>query len=220
MERQTRQHLEGAERSDGAGDHHQSADRQVVQGHRHRGRQFGEGVGPRRRQREDRSGTSSSPPRASPKSPDGGWLCPNALNATPVIDRATSTVYVLGGRRQAARLERLQRRGPRCALPVHASLLEDVEPEYLGRESLYTTVSQGCNGARSAIYAVNLKDPDHKVMKAISSPTGGAGIWGRAGAAVTSTGLAIGETGRRSVRSRGGQVLGHLLRRDSCRAAT
>jgi len=31
----------------------------------------------------------------TPKNPAGGWLCPNALNATPVIDKKARTVYVL-----------------------------------------------------------------------------------------------------------------------------
>src|SRR5260370_6752232 len=31
----------------------------------------------------------------APKNPKGHWLCPNALNATPLIDRQSTTVYVL-----------------------------------------------------------------------------------------------------------------------------
>ncbi len=129
-----------------------------------------------------------------PKSPDGGWLCPNALNATPVIDRATNTVYVLGGDGRLHVLNVFNGEDRVAPFQFTPPFSKTWSLNVAGG-NLYTTVSQGCNGARSAIYAVNLKDPDHKVMKAISSPTGGAGIWGRAGAAVTSTGLAIGETG-------------------------
>ena len=62
-------------------------------------------------------------------------------------------------------------------------------------DTLYTATSQGCNGVRSAFYSVNLKDPSRKVSSFSASPTGGAGIWGRAGVAVTSNGLVVGETG-------------------------
>jgi len=130
----------------------------------------------------------------SPKSPDGGWLCPYALNATPVIDRSTSTVYVLAGDGKLHAMNVFNGEDRIAPFQFTPPFSKNWSLNLVAG-MLYTTVSQGCNGAKSAIYAVNLKDPEHKVMKAISSPTGGAGIWGRAGAAVTSAGLVIGETG-------------------------
>jgi outer membrane protein assembly factor BamB len=134
------------------------------------------------------------PIEGAPKSPEGGWLCPYALNATPVIDRSTSTAYVLAGDGRLHALN-VHNGEDRIAPFQFTPPFSKTWSLNLWRGVLYTTVSQGCNGARSAIYAVDVKDPDHKVMKAISSPTGGAGIWGRAGAAITSEGLVIGETG-------------------------
>ena len=71
---------------------------------------------------------------------------------------------------------------------------------------LYTTISQNCNGVRSGVYAMDLSNADRKVAY-FEAGTNGAGIWGRAGAAVTSDGRVIVETGdgrsiRRSTRWR------------------
>ncbi len=59
---------------------------------------------------------------------------------------------------------------------------------------LYTTISQNCNGVRSGVYAMDLNSADRKVSYFEAGPNG-AGIWGRAGAAVTSDGKLIVETG-------------------------
>ena len=70
---------------------------------------------------------------------------------------------------------------------------------------LYTTTSQGCGGVRSAVYAMNIADANRPVTKFVVGPTGGAGIWGRAGGAISAvTGLIYAETGRRYLRSGGG----------------
>ena len=57
---------------------------------------------------------------------------------------------------------------------------------------LYTTTSQGCAGNPNQIWAVDLGDPQHKVMTA--SPKSG-GLWGRSGAAIDSSGTAWAPTG-------------------------
>jgi outer membrane protein assembly factor BamB len=75
---------------------------------------------------------------------------------------------------------------PAFAKPWSLSLVDNV---------LYTTTSQGCNGVRSGVYAMNLADPSHQISYFQASSTAGAGIWGRAGAAVTSSGNIIVETG-------------------------
>jgi outer membrane protein assembly factor BamB len=59
---------------------------------------------------------------------------------------------------------------------------------------LYTTLSQGCNGTRSGVYAIDLKDPNRPV-KFFQSDTAGGGVWGRAGVAVSSDGLIFAATG-------------------------
>jgi len=57
---------------------------------------------------------------------------------------------------------------------------------------IFTTTSQGCAGNPNQIWAVDITDPDHKVMT--FHPKSG-GLWGRTGAAVDSTGTAWAPTG-------------------------
>jgi outer membrane protein assembly factor BamB len=130
----------------------------------------------------------------SPKNPAGHWLCPNALNATPVVDKRSRTVYVLASDGKLHSLNFIN--GEDMAPPVQFT------PPFaktwslnIVDNTLYSATSQGCNGVRSAVYAMNLSDPKRPVAMFQSSPTGGAGIWGRAGAAVTSSGMIVVETG-------------------------
>ncbi len=131
------------------------------------------------------SGTPKSPPH---------WLCPNSLTATPVIDKRSRTVYLItsdGKLRSLNVVNGEDRQPPAQFVPEFSknwslNLVDGV---------LYTAVSQGCNGAKSAVYAMNLLDPQRPVASFFSTTTGGAGIWGRAGVAVTSTGVVYAETG-------------------------
>jgi outer membrane protein assembly factor BamB len=130
----------------------------------------------------------------APKNPNGHWLCPNALNATPVIDKRTRSVYVLASDGKLHSLNFIN--GEDMAPPVQFT------PPFaktwslnLVDKTLYTTTSQGCNGVRSAVYSMDLGDPKRPVQVFQASPSGGAGIWGRAGAAVTSAGMIVVETG-------------------------
>ena len=62
----------------------------------------------------------------------------------------------------------------------------------LWNDVIFTTTSQGCAGNPNQMWAVNLKDPNHKVMT--FNPKSG-GLWGRSGAAIDSTGTAWAPTG-------------------------
>ncbi|MDX2181781.1 MAG: PQQ-binding-like beta-propeller repeat protein [Bryobacteraceae bacterium] len=136
----------------------------------------------------------------TPRNP-GHWLCPNALNATPVIHRRRPgpglnelNVYLItsdGKLRTINAVNGEDRVAPTQFVPAFSknwslTVVNDV---------IYTATSQGCNGAKSAIYAMDLKDPARPVSAVFATTTGGAGIWGRAGVAVTSDGMVIGETG-------------------------
>ena len=131
----------------------------------------------------------------SPKSPKSDWLCPNALNATPVIDKRNKNLHVLTSDGKLHTLNYVNgedQKAPTQFVPPFAKAWS----LNIHRGVLYTTTSQGCNGVRSAIYAMDLNDPNRPVKSIQSSPTGGAGIWGRAGAAVSNTtGLIYAETG-------------------------
>jgi outer membrane protein assembly factor BamB len=124
------------------------------------------------------------------------WLCPNALTATPQIGTLPgkgNVVYVLAsdGRLRAFNLVSGEEMLPPTPfVPAFAkmwslNLVDNV---------LYSATSQGCNGVKSGVYAMDLKDPAHPVTHFTVSASG-AGIWGRAGAAITSDGRVIAESG-------------------------
>lgn len=125
----------------------------------------------------------------------GDPLCPTGQTATPVISPAAAsgvrTVFALAGDGK-----------------IHSLNLadgEDLAPPYqfgypngksyslnLWNDLIFTTTSQGCAGNPNQIWAVNIKDPEHKVMT--FNPKSG-GLWGRSGAAVDSSGVAWAPTG-------------------------
>ncbi|HZT73521.1 MAG TPA: PQQ-binding-like beta-propeller repeat protein [Terriglobales bacterium] len=116
------------------------------------------------------------------------WLCPNNLNATPVADPAHDRLFVLAS---DGRLNTLSLRDGRPLLPplrFVPAYAKDWSLNYAGG-MLYTTTSQDCNGAHSAVYAMNPDAPGHEVTvfwSAQNCPQGGfcgAGIWGRGGVA-------------------------------------
>jgi len=123
------------------------------------------------------------------------WLCPNALNATPLVrkDGLAATVFAIASDGRLHVLNAIDgedRIPPMKFVPPFSknwslNLVNDV---------LYTTTSQGCNGAKSGVYAMDLKSPDHTVTF-FQSANGAAGIWGRAGAPVSKGGMLFAQTG-------------------------
>jgi outer membrane protein assembly factor BamB len=59
---------------------------------------------------------------------------------------------------------------------------------------LYTATSQGCNGAKSGVYAMDLNDPKRPISFFQADSSGG-GIWGRAGVTAGTDGTIYVETG-------------------------
>jgi len=123
------------------------------------------------------------------------WLCPNSLNATPVIDRRSRHVYILAVDGKLRTLNFVNGEDEKPPIEFVPPFAKDWSLNFF-KDTLYTTVSQGCNGVRSAIYSMNLHDPERAVSKFVAGPSGGAGIWGRAGGAISDvTGLIYSETG-------------------------
>jgi len=91
---------------------------------------------------------------------------------------------------------------PSFAKPWSMQLIDDV---------IYTTTSQGCNGVKSGVYAMNLADPNHPVSY-FQSSSAGAGIWGRAGAAATSDGALLVETGDGPYDANGGKLSDTIIK--------
>jgi hypothetical protein len=126
------------------------------------------------------------------------WLCPNALNDTPVIEKGgrglgERTVHVISSDGKLHSLNVINgedRQPPRQFVPPFSknwslNLVDGV---------LYTGTSQGCNGAKSGVYSMDLKDPERPVRFFQAAPAGG-GVWGRAGVAVAPGGAVFAETG-------------------------
>lgn len=125
----------------------------------------------------------------------GDPLCPPGLTATPIIGPSGGTgprlVYALAG---DGKLHTL-----------NLSTGEETAPPYqfgypngkhyslnIWNDVLFTTTAQGCAGNPNQVWAVNLKDPQKKVM---TFNPGSGGLWGRSGAAIDSTGTAWAPTG-------------------------
>jgi outer membrane protein assembly factor BamB len=130
------------------------------------------------------------------------WLCPNGLTATPVIGPVPSTgatpgigqaLYVLAsdGKLHAFNLVSGEDVVPPTPfVPAFAKAWS----MNLVNSTLYTTISQNCNGVKSGVYAMDLSSADRKISY-FEAGTNGAGIWGRGGSAITSDGSVIIETG-------------------------
>jgi outer membrane protein assembly factor BamB len=131
------------------------------------------------------------------------WLCPNGLTATPVVGPVPRTggaapgfgqaLYVLAGDGKLHAFNLVSGEDvmpPTAFVPAFAKAWSMT----LANGTLFTTTSQNCNGVRSGVYAMDLNNADRKVSY-FEANTNGAGIWGRAGAALTSDGRVIVETG-------------------------
>ena len=141
------------------------------------------------------------------------WLCPNALNATPVIQAGQGlgrTVYAISsdGRLHALNVNNGEDRfAPKQFVPPYSKVwsMNVINPP-AGQQRgapgsppppagiLYTSSSQGCGGTKSGIWAMDLGSPDKKVSF-FQADTSGAGIWGRGGPVVGFDGTVYGETG-------------------------
>jgi len=128
------------------------------------------------------------------------WLCPNALTATPMLGPAPAgsaagvqAVYTLAsdGKLHAFNLISGEDLMPATKfLPAFSKMwsLNAVNG------MLYSTTSQGCNGAASGVYAMDLSSADRKISY-FQTGAPGSGVWGRAGVAVTNDGRIVFETG-------------------------
>ena len=125
----------------------------------------------------------------------GDPLCPPGQTAAPTIGPPNAsgdrTIYALAGDGRLHSLNVANGEDVMAPFPFgypngkHYSL-------NLWNDVIFTTTSQGCAGNPNQMWAVNLKDPSHKVMT--YNPSSG-GLWGRSGAAIDSTGTAWAPTG-------------------------
>lgn len=127
------------------------------------------------------------------------WLCPDSLTATPAIqlgggtsprDRTVQAISSDGQLHSLNLVNGEDRKPPIQFVPPYSknwslNLVNGI---------LYTSTSQGCNGAKSGVYAMDLNKPDRPVTF-FQSGVAGAGIWGRAGVTVGTNGELYAETG-------------------------
>lgn len=118
---------------------------------------------------------------------EGMWLCPNGLNATPVIDRNTNAIYAIAvdGRLYGLDLGTGKIKfGPAQFVPAFSknwslNLFDGV---------IYTAISQGCGGAQSGIYSMDIRQPDRPIVRDLFVSPDGGGIWGRGGPVIGKNG--------------------------------
>ena len=122
------------------------------------------------------------------KAPTPTGMCPNNLNATPVIDKASSILYVLTNEGKLRAL----------GLPDGEDRMTPVEftEPYSRNWSLnlidgfvYTSTSRGCAGATSVITGVDMSKPSHPVVRFYPSTGKASGPWGRGGIVRLPTGV-------------------------------
>jgi hypothetical protein len=114
---------------------------------------------------------------------EGMWLCPNGINATPTIDRSRGVIYTIAvdGNLYGLDLGTGKTKvGPVQFVPPFSknwslNLVDGI---------VYTSISQGCGGARSGIYSIDLRDPARPIIRdRLISASGaqasgaGAGRW-------------------------------------------
>lgn len=124
----------------------------------------------------------------------GTFLCPNGITATPVIDKETNTLYVLGGDGALYGLDLGSgelRYGPvNFVAPFAKSWSLN-----LSKGVIYTALSQGCGNGLSGFYSIDVRDPHHPVIhQMLLSTTNTAGIWGAGGAILGDNGRVYGST--------------------------
>ena len=115
---------------------------------------------------------------------DSYFLCPNAVNATPVIDRRQNMIFFLAydGRLFGMDLGTGDIRfGPFQFVPPFSKAWS----LNLDNGFLYTTTSQGCGGDRSGLYSMQVDNPMHRISYELLTRNGsGAGMWARGGTAI------------------------------------
>lgn len=124
----------------------------------------------------------------------GMWLCPNNLNATPTIDKARGLIYAIAAEGKFYGLDLgtgETRFGPVQFVPAYSkdwslNLVNDI---------VYTSTSQGCGGARSGIYSLDIRYPNRPVIRDLLVAKRGAGIWGRGGVTIGADGRIYASTG-------------------------
>jgi outer membrane protein assembly factor BamB len=120
------------------------------------------------------------------------WLCPFSANATPVFDARKKLVYTITSDGRLRTVYMTTGKDAKDPVPFTPPFAKPYSLA-LHEDHIYAVTGQGCNRAANGVYAINLADGKVSVFQ--STNTNGAGIWGRAGAALGSDGSVYVETG-------------------------
>lgn len=124
----------------------------------------------------------------------GTFLCPNGITATPVVDQETGRLYVIAADGGLYGLELATGKVKYGPVQFVAPFAKSWSLNVIDG-TVYTTVSLGCGNGRSGIYAADIRDPRHPVVREVLlSPAYTAGIWGRGGAVIGGNGKIYGGT--------------------------
>jgi outer membrane protein assembly factor BamB len=122
-----------------------------------------------------------------------GFICNNALTATPVVTPAGAAqrwVYVLSNDGYLHAMDPASGEEKELAIQMVPGIYGKAYGLNLVNNVVYTVTGQGCHGVLNELYAVDLT-----TKKAFSSTPGQGGIFGTAGAAIGSDGTIYFETG-------------------------
>lgn len=122
-------------------------------------------------------------------------LCPGGQSATPIIGPAQQsgarTLYALAGNGALHTIDLGS--GDEATAPIPFGYPNGKAYALnMWNNVIFTTTSQGCAGNPNQMWALNLNDPQKKVM---TFNPGSGGLWGRTGAAIDSNGVAWAPTG-------------------------
>jgi outer membrane protein assembly factor BamB len=122
-----------------------------------------------------------------------GFICNNALTATPVVTPAGAAqrfVYVLSNDGYLHTMDPASGEEKELAIQMVPGIYGKAYGLNLVNNVVYTVTGQGCHGVLNELYAVDLT-----TKKAFSSTPGQGGIFGTAGAAIGGDGTIYFETG-------------------------
>jgi hypothetical protein len=125
----------------------------------------------------------------------GTFLCPNGITATPVIDRRTEMLYVLGPDGMLYGLDLGSGRVRYGPIQFVSPFSKNWSLSFVDGK-VYTTLSQGCGNGFSGFYSIDVRDAHRPVIEqGLLSNTNTAGIWGRGGPVIGTKGRIYGGTG-------------------------
>jgi outer membrane protein assembly factor BamB len=124
----------------------------------------------------------------------GTFLCPNGITATPAIDQATRSLYVIAPDGSLNGFDLATGKVTYGPMPFVAPFAKSWSLNIVNG-TVYTTVSLGCGNGRSGIYAADIRTPQRpSARQVLLSKAYTAGIWGRGGAIIGENGKIYGGT--------------------------